>query len=535
MAAAEKKRKILICDPLDEAGRKILESVKGFVLVEAIKASVPELKRQIRDAEAVVVRSGTKLTGEIIREGKCLKIIGRAGVGIDNVDLEAASKKGVVVANTPSGNTISAAEHTLSLLLGMARNIAPAHQSMCQGQWERKKFTGVELFEKTLGLIGLGRIGTEVARRAQSFSMRVLAYDPFLRAEKAAELGVTLAKLDDIYTQSDFISLHVPKTPETRRMIGADAVRKMKKGVRIVNCARGGLLDEDVVLKGLESRKIAGLALDVYEEEPPAPSPLLDHPSVLKTPHLGASTEEAQLKVSIDIARTVADYLQGKGLRNAVNVQSVEPEILKEMESSIDLAEKIGKVAAALVSGQFLKADVCLAGKIAEYPTSPITAALLKGLLGAILAEDVNVVNAVFLARERGLEVTVSQTEALGNYSNLIQLKLKTAKGEHSVSGTLYNRQDPRIVAVDDLRVESVAKGHLLAVENRDVPGMVGYVGTLLGKSKVNIADMSVGRDRQKKRARIFINVDAPVSEAILRKIRTNKNILDARMICFGA
>jgi len=525
-----KKPKILVCDPLDAAGEEILRG-EGFVIESAAKASVADLKKGIRDAAAVVVRSGTRLTADIIREAKQLKIIGRAGVGIDNVDVEAASKRGVVVVNTPSGNTISAAEHTLSLMLALARNIAPAHQSMCEGLWDRKKFTGVEVFEKTLGLVGLGRIGSEVAKRAQSFGMHVVACDPYLRAERARDLGVSKVTLEELYRQADFISLHVPKTKDTAGMIGAEAIGRMKKGVRIVNCARGGLLDEAAVLKALQSGRIAGVALDVYDPEPPQKSKLLEHPRVLKTPHLGASTEEAQLKVSVDIARTVVDFLLGRGMRNAVNVFAVEPEIRREMAPFVDLAEKIGLLHAQLGDEQFQKVEIRLSGRASEYPSQPLVAAVLKGLLSPILAEDVNAVSAPFLAKERGIRVTVAQTAESSNFANLIRVILKTGRGGRSVSGTLFSGTDPRIVQVDDLRLEFVARGQLLAIQNKDVPGMVGVVGTLLGKNRVNIADMSVGRSRERKVARIFINVDAPVPEKVLRALRRYSNILDARFV----
>jgi D-3-phosphoglycerate dehydrogenase len=531
MSKSKKKLKILICDPLDEAGNAVFRDAGNFILETAYKASTAELKRAIKNASGAVVRSGTRLTKDIIKEAQQLRIIGRAGVGIDNVDVDAASKRGIVVANTPAGNTISAAEHTLSLMLAMARNIAPAHESMRQGLWDRKKFTGIELFEKTLGLIGLGRIGTEVAKRALSFGMRVVAYDPFLSPDKAKDLGILPVTLNDVYKLSDFISLHVPLTPQTRNIINADAIQKMKKGARVINCARGGLIDEAALLTALNNGHVAGLALDVYETEPPPKSKLLEHPQVLKTPHLGASTEEAQVKVSVDIARTMVDYLNGNGVRNAVNMASVEPELMKEMEPAVKLAEKIGLMQAQLANGQFVSVKIRYFGKLAEYPLAPMTSALIKGLLRPICAEDVNDVNAVFLAKERGIKLSETKARESLSYPNLIVMTLKTTQETRTVSATLYRRDDARVVAIDDLRIEAIARGHLLAIENKDVPGMVGYIGSLLGKHRINIADMSVGRDKAKKRARIFINVDVPVSDKILKLILKNKNILDAKSI----
>lgn len=530
MSPKSKKIKILICDPLDEAGVEIFKSA-DYELIEAVKASTADLKKMIQDVDAAVVRSGTTLTGDIIECGKKLRIIGRAGVGIDNVDVESASKLGIAVVNTPSGNTISAAEHTMSLMLAMSRNIAPAHQSMSSGKWDRKKFLGVELLGKTLGLIGLGRIGAAVARRAQSFEMKVVAYDPFLRADKALELGVEQATLDEVFSKSDFISMHVPLTKETRNILDAKAFSKMKKNVRIINCARGGLIDEDAALKAIQSGKVAGMALDVYEQEPPAPSKFLEHPQVLKTPHLGASTQEAQIKVSVDVAKTIVDYLSGRGIRNAVNVAMVDPRQMKELEPYFRLAEGLGSIVGGVSEGQFKGVDIRYAGHPGSFPTSPLTACVLKGLLQPILDDNVNEINATFIAKDRGIRVSESTSEAGEDFSNLIEVRLKTDKGTHSVAGSLFRKNDPRIVMFDQLRVESTVRGSLLIIENEDVPGIVGLIGQTLGNNKINIADMSVGRDIKKKIARIIISIDAPVSDKLLKELRSKKHILNAKYI----
>ncbi len=524
------KWKILVCDPLDEAGTEIFKKEPNIELIHAPKPGAPEIKTLIKDVVGVVVRSGTTLTADHIKEGDALRIIGRAGVGVDNVDVQAASRRGIVVVNTPGGNTISAAEQTLALMLSLARNIAPAHQTMCEGKWDRKKFTGVELFEKTLGLVGMGRIGTEVAKRAISFGMRVVAFDPFLRPDRARDLGVESVSLDEVYRQADFISLHVPMTEETRNMINAQALAKMKKGVRIINCARGGLIDETAALAALKTGQAAGFALDVFEKEPPAKSEFLDHPNVLKTPHLGASTEEAQIKVSIDIAKTMVDYLKGRGIRNAVNIPAVDPETLKNMEPYLLLARRLGSLLSQVADGQTVSADIRLSGKVAEFPSAPISASVLEGLLSPIL-EGVNLINAPYLAEERGIKVTVTQSKDSQNYASLVTLELATTKERHTLSGTLDIKNQPRVVAIDDMRLEFAADGRLLAIENQDVPGMVGLVGTVLGQNRVNIADMSVGRDPQKKKARIFISIDADVTDAVLKNLRSDSNILSARFI----
>lgn len=525
------KMKILVCDPLGDEGIQIFESDPRFKVESAIKATPAELKEAVSDAVAVVVRSGTTLTRDIINSGKELKIIGRAGVGVDNVDVDAASHRGIVVVNTPAGNTISAAEHTMSLILAMARNIAPAHQSMCQGQWDRKTFTGVELFEKTLGLIGLGRIGGEVARRALSFGMKILAFDPYLRAEKARELGVIQVGLEEIFKESDFISLHVPLTEETRYLLNEKNIKLMKTGVRIVNCARGGLIDEKAMLKALESGKVAGLALDVFEKEPPEPSALLSHSRVLKTPHLGASTEEAQKKVAVDVAKTIVDYLSGRGLKNAVNMPVIDAEILNEIEPALDLTEKLGKFEGQLAQGSLKKVELKLYGKFADYPTQPLLMHLFKGLLSPILDTDVNVINALILAKERGIEISVSQYVESTTFANLMYVSVITDKESRSIAGTLYSRKDPRIVMIDDLGVEAEPKGYILVIENQDVPGIIGHIGTLLGKHEVNIADMSVGRDIKKKIARTVIAVDNSIPEPVLKKLKSHKNIVGARFV----
>ncbi len=527
----KKKMKVLICDPLDREGMDIFQKEGRFVLEEAIGKSPAELKKAIRNATAVVVRSGTKLTADIIREAKSLRIIGRAGVGLDNVDLEEASKRGIVVVNTPAGNTISAAEHTLTLMLALSRNISAAHATMREGKWDRKKFTGVELFEKTLGLIGLGRIGAEVAKRAQSFGMRVVAYDPFLRIEQASKLGVALTDLEGLYRDSDFISLHLPLTPETRNLVGPKAFGRMKTGVRIVNCARGGLIDEGALLAALKSGKVAGAALDVFEKEPPGKTELVEHPRVIVTPHLGASTEEAQIKVSIDIARTMADFLTGRALRNAVNMPCVDPEVLREIEPYIALAEKIGLMHAQLAQGHVQQVHIRYDGAVAERPTNPITLAVIKGFLTPILAENVNYVNASVLAKERGIRITESKSSEPSTFANLIHVTLKTDREKRSIAGTLYTRADARIVLLDDLRVELEAKGYVLCIWNKDVPGMVGHIGMVLGKNKINIADMTVGRDKPGGRARTLISIDSPISEKVLSKIRASRSILDAKLI----
>ncbi len=523
--------KVLICDDLSEEGLQVFRAEKNINVVVKLKLSLEDLKREIADADACVVRSGTQITAEVIAASKKLKAIGRAGVGLDNVDVEAASKKGIAVINTPGGNTISAAEHTFCLLMSLARNIPRANDSMKKGEWERKKFTGIELYEKTLGIAGLGRIGSEVAKRAQAFGMRVIAYDPYLRAEKALQMGVEVVTLDELYRRSDFITLHMPLTQENKNMIGEKEISVMKKSVRIINCARGGLIDEAALAKAIEAGRVAGAAIDVFETEPPKDYTLAKLPQVIATPHLGASTEEAQIAVAVDVARSLVDYFQGKGTKNAVNVPTVDPEVLEQIRPYLYLGEKLGLLLAQLVEGKILQMDIKYLGKAAEYETTPVTVSIIKGLLTPILVESVNYVNASVLAKERGIKITESKTQTTEHYANMIQVDIKTDKKDTSVAGTMLTREDTRIVMIDHFDVEAVPDGYMLLISNKDVPGIVGQIGTLLGDNHINIAGMTLGRDVQGGQARTLLKIDGAIPDKVLTQIKQAKNILDAKLI----
>ncbi|MBI2095499.1 MAG: phosphoglycerate dehydrogenase [Candidatus Omnitrophica bacterium] len=523
--------KILVCDELAKEGLALFHGEKTMQAVVKTKLPIAELKKEIADADACVVRSGTRITAEVIEAGKKLKAIGRAGVGLDNVDVEAASKRGIVVINTPGGNTISAAEHAFSLLLAMARKIPQANESLKRGEWDRKKFTGVELYEKTLGVLGLGRIGAEVAKRAQAFGMRVLAYDPFLSVERANQLGVEMVTVEDLLKTSDFLTLHLPLTADSRHLIGDKEFSKMKKTARIVNCARGGLIDEAALARALEAGTIAGAALDVFEEEPPKNLGFLNHPATVATPHLGASTEEAQIAVAVDVVQSLIDFFHGKGTKNAVNMPIVDPEVLEQIKPYLGLAEKLGMLQAQLMEGQILQVDIQYSGTVAELATTPITVSVVKGLLSPILAETVNYVNAPLLAKERGIKITESKSSTAASYSNLIQVGVKTEKKKSEVAGTLFTREDARIVKIDSFNVEAVPEGYILLISNRDVPGIVGQIGTLLGANRVNIAGMTLGRDKPGGEAKTLLKIDSAVSDDVLSKIKKAKNILDAKLI----
>ena len=529
--AKKESIKILVCDDLAEEGLALFRREKNLQVIVKTKLPVTELKKEITDVDACVVRSGTQITKEIIAAAKKLKAIGRAGVGLDNVDVEAASKRGIVVINTPGGNTISAAEHTFSLLMAMARNIPQANESIKRGEWERKKFTGVEMYEKTLGVIGLGRIGTEVAKRAQVFGMRVIAYDPFLSVERASQIGVEIVSFNDLLKQSDFLTLHMPLGADNRHMIGEKEIAKMKKTIRIANCARGGLIDEAALAKALDSGRIAGVALDVFEEEPLKDLTLVRKPAVVATPHLGASTEEAQIAVAVDVVQSIIDFFQGKGTKNAVNLPSVDPEVLEQISPYLRLAEKLGALQAQLMEGQILQVDIQYSGRVAELATTPITVSVIKGLLSPILAETVNYVNAPLLAKERGIKILESKSSTAASYSNLIQVEIKTDKRKNSVAGTLFTSEDARIVKIDNFNVEAVPEGYMLLISNRDVPGIVGQIGTLLGNNKINIAGMTLGRDKLGGEAKTLLKIDSALSESLIAEIKKAKNILDAKLI----
>jgi D-3-phosphoglycerate dehydrogenase len=523
------RNKILVSDPLAQEGIKIFEDNKDFTVDMKPKLPPDELKKIIKDYDALIVRSATKVTADIISSAKKLRIIGRAGVGIDNVDVNAASKKGIIVMNAPTGNTISAAEHTMSLMLALSRNIAQACTSMREGKWDRKKFMGTELYNKTLGIVGLGRIGAEVAKRAASFKMKVLCHDPYLSEEKARKMDIELANFKTVLKQSDYITVHTPLTSETKHFISKGEFKIMKNGVRVINCARGGIVDEKALDEALESGKVAGAALDVYEKEPPTDSPLLKRQNVIATPHLGASTEEAQVNVAIDIAESVRDAMLDKGVRNAINVPSVDSETLKNLQPYLNLAEKIGLLQTQLAEGNIHRVKVKYVGDVTGYDVTPITMAIVKGLLSPILHETINYMNALLIAKSRGIEVAESKTSEIMDFANAIAVTVETNKGKNLVMGSLFTKSDPRIIRINNFYVDLVPKGHLVYISNRDLPGVVGAIGTILGKNKINIAGMTFGRIKPGGDAITVLNIDNKPDPEIMSKLRKTKNINDVK------
>ncbi|MBP7055927.1 MAG: phosphoglycerate dehydrogenase [Candidatus Omnitrophica bacterium] len=523
--------KVLISDSLSKEAVDILTKEKEFKVDVNTKLTPDDLKKVIKDYDALVVRSGTKVTKDVINAADKLKIVGRAGVGLDNVDVPAASKKGVIVVNTPGGNTMSTAEHTFSMMMALSRNIPAADLSMRKGEWERKKFMGVELYGKTLGIVGLGRIGTEVAKRALSFGMRVLAYDPYLSVEKAKDIGVESVDLKTLYKESDYITVHTPLTDETKHLISEKEFEMMKKNVRIINCARGGIIDEDALAKAIGSGRIAGAAFDVYEEEPPKNSNLLKLENVVLTPHLGASTEEAQVNVAIDVANTVRDALLGRGVKNAVNVPCLDPEICKLIDPYLKLAENIGSMHAQLCEGHIKRVKVRYVGDILKYDLTPFTVSLMKGMLTPILQESVNFVNALVIAKERGINIVETKTAEVQDFASLICVEVETEKSENLVMGTLFTKVDPRIVKINEFYVDCVPEGYMLVIFNNDVPGIIGQIGTILGKAHINIAGMSFGREAKGGNAITVLNVDCEVAPDVLDEIRRSKNIQEVRLV----
>ncbi len=523
--------RILITDHLAPRGLEIFKQANGFTVDVKEKPSPPELKACIGQYEGLIVRSSTRVTAEILQAAERLRVIGRAGVGVDNIDLEAATARGVVVMNTPTGNTITTAEHAIALLLALAKNVPQATASLKGGRWEKGRLVSVELFNKTLGVLGLGRIGSEVARRGKGLGMEVIATDPYISADAAAAIGVELVDLAELYRRADFVTIHVPLTTETRGLINRQTIARMKDGVRIINCARGGIVNEADLYDGLRSGKVAGAALDVFEREPITDSPLFTLEAFIGTPHLGAASEEAQENVSIEVAQQVIDYLQRGIIRNAVNAPSLPPELLRQLAPYLTLAEKLGRLESQLAEGRMQEIRIEYRGEIADWDTAPLTVAIVKGALDTFLPESVNFVNALTLAKRRGIRIREGKTTHEPDFASLITVAIKTDQGMSEVAGTLFNRRDPRVVRIDEFRLEAVPEGYLLVFSNLDVPGVIGRIGTLLGQNQVNIAGMQLGRERPGGRAVSVVNVDTPIPPQVLDEIRKIPNIVFAKLV----
>ncbi|MCS7279046.1 MAG: phosphoglycerate dehydrogenase [Thermodesulfobacteriaceae bacterium] len=512
--------KVLISDSLSEEGIRILEDA-GLEVIYKPGISKENLLEIISEVEALIIRSGTKVSREVIERAKNLKVIGRAGTGLDNVDLQSANEKGIVVMNVPGGNALSAAEHTIGLIFALARNIPQACYSLKSGKWERKEFMGVELNNKVLGIIGLGRIGSIVAERALALKMKIIAYDPYVSPESAERKGVYLVSMEELFRQADFITIHTPLTKETYHLIDEKAFSKMKDGVYIINCARGGIVDEMALYKAMVSGKVAGAALDVFEQEPPpSDHPLFSLKNFIGTPHLGASTVEAQQIVACEIAKQVVDYLLKGEIRNAVNVPSISAETLKVLGPVLTLAEKVGLLISQIAEGAVQQVEVTYKGELAKLDTKPVTISLVRGLLYKFLKEDINYVNALFRAKERDIKIVEATTEISEDFTSLISVKVKHTKGEDLVEGTLFGKKEPRIVRINDFRLDALPEGHMLYIFNEDKPGVIGKIGTTLGNHNLNISRMHVGQDPKRKMNIILLSLDTPPTEESLKDLR---------------
>lgn len=516
--------RVLITDSLSKAGLKVLEQTPGIEVVIRSGLTPQQVREELKSVDAIIIRSGTTLTAEILEGQERLKCIARAGVGVDNINLEAATRAGVLVMNTPSGNTISTAEHTFAMMLALSRNIGPAHASMKAGKWDRKSFQGTQLAGKTLAVLGLGRIGLSVAARARAFEMNVLGYDPLISEEKCKELGIQLFRdVDEIVTRCDYLTVHTPLTDETRGIINADRLAKMKKGVRIINCARGGIIDEQDLAAAIESGHVAGAALDVFVDEPPTDRRLVDLPKVLATPHLGASTDEAQEMVSIEAAELVVAYLQRNEIRCAVNMAPVSAQEMSELQHYLNLCYRLGLLCAQMIRGQGLKsAEVVYRGDAASRKTRLLTNAFTAGLLEGALDESVNVINATSVAQARGIHIRESATGDCENFASMVSVIVETGTGRFEASGTIFGNQFMRLVRLNEFQFEAYLDGLLLIYRHRDVPGVIGFIGTHLGEDNVNIAQMALGRRSQAPggAAAAILNLDSTPSAETLNKIR---------------
>jgi D-3-phosphoglycerate dehydrogenase len=519
--------KVLIADPIPDEAIELMQKA-GLNVDIKIGLSKDELIDIITNYDALVVRSQTKVTRDVIDAASNLKIIGRAGVGIDNIDIEAATQRGIVVVNTPGGNAVSAAEHTLTLIFAVVRKIYQAVKSVKEGKWDRKKFVGIELRGKTLGIIGLGRVGFEVAKRARALEMNVLAYDPYISEERAREAGARLVSFKELLENSDIITIHVPKTKETEKLISKKEFEMMKNGVYIINCARGGIVDESALYEALIGGKVSGAALDVYEKEPPgSDNPLLRLDNVVTTPHLGASTREAQISVGLTIADEMINIARGLPVKNAVNLPSMDPAEFEYMLPYLTLAEKMGKIASAKLGGVFRNVKITFRGKLAEKNTEFLTRALLKGLFGHILA-NINLVSAISVARERGIAIEETKSAKSDSYESLLEVNVSDGRDVY-IAGTCFAKDDYRIIKIDRYKVDFIPKGHYIISMHEDKPGVIGRVGTLFGQYGINIAGMIVGRYGERGGIQLMLLlVDDPPTSEVLNKMVRLDGIIDA-------
>lgn len=521
--------KVLVSDKLSQKGVDILNGT-GKIQVDVKTGLKPEeLKSIIGDYHGIVIRSATKLTKDILESAKNLKVIGRAGSGLDNVDKVAATDAGIVVMNTPGGNTITTAELTFAMLMAMSRHIPQSFLSIKSGKWEKSKFQGTEVYGKTLGIIGLGNIGLVLYKRAKCFGMNVMGYDPFLSKDKAAELEINLVELDEIYSKSDYISVHTPLVKETKGMINKDTISKMKDGVKLLNIARGGIINEKDLLDALNSGKVSACALDVFEVEPPIDNPLLMLDNVIATPHLGASTEEAQVNVAVAICHQIADYLISGTIKNAVNVPSLTQEEVEIIGPYLDLGERVGKLLGSIITGGIKSVGIDYKGDVSSHNITAITPNIIKGVLYPSLGEEVNYVNAVATAKSRGINITESKSDKAVDYTSTIGINVETDKGVFSISGAIFGKKNPWIVRIGDYSIEAIPEGHILVIFNLDKPGVIASIGRVLGKNNINIARMHLGRHNDK--AISILQLDSKPENGVLEELKSEPNITETKYL----
>ncbi len=518
--------RVLVSDNLSPVGVKILEEA-GLVVDVNTGLAPEELKKIIGQYDGLVIRSSTKVTADLLEAADKLKVVGRAGIGLDNVDIPAASQKGIVVMNAPDGNAVTTAEHAISMMLALSRNIPQATASMKSGKWEKKKFMGREVTGKTLGIIGIGRIGSIAASRAQGLKMKTIAFDPHMPKETAEKNGVELVSLEELAKRSDYITVHVPKTKETANLISHEFFANMKSDAMFIDCARGGVCDERALYHALVDRVIGGAALDVFAAEPTTHEncPLLNLDNFICTPHLGASTSEAQENVALMIARQLSDFLLHGSVTNAVNVPSVSGDVLAQVGPYISLGEMLGSMHMQISKGGIEEVNVEYSGELAEMNTSPVTVAFLKGLFTPILKEAINYVNAPLVARDRGIRVVESKTDRAGDFTNTLSVTVRTNEGENVLVGTVFGRNEPRLVRLNSFRLEALPAGPMLLVFNKDTPGVIGALGTTLGNAGVNISRMTVGREEESNQNIILLSTDQLISKELLQQVQALAHI----------
>lgn len=528
--------KVLISDKLSDSGMAILKKAKGLEIINepGLGKDVPKLKKMIADVDAIAIRSETKLTDDILSHAKNLKVIGRAGIGVDNVDIAAASKRGIIVMNTPHGNMTTTAEHAIAMMCALTRNIPQATASLKAGKWEKGKFLGSEMYQKTLGVVGCGNIGKIVAQRAQGFGMKVISFDPFLTDEVAHELEIEKVTLDNLFERSDYITIHTPLNDKTHYLLNKDSFKKMKKGVYLIHCARGGIVNETDLLAAIENGIVAGAALDVFEQEPVDPNlPLLKSDKVICTPHLGAATEEAQENVSIDVAEQIVDFLINGNIVNAVNTASASAEVLKLLGPFMNLGQKLGSIQGQLCHESPIEIRINFYGDIIVYNTNPVSTSILQGILQHMLSDvAVNNVNAPYLAKERGIRVQETKNNKHKDYSSLIEVTLEFKNHDtKTVSGCIFGKNNPRLVRFNNIFTEVNPQGQILIIENKDVPGVVGRIGTLLGHHQVNISNMQLGLNEQTGMATAFYSVQGKVNKSIIQEINKMDGITSINLV----